>query len=344
MVETATPTITARKAPRAPDRDPWIGAGRALAGEIWGVNYVGTAPSYGVPVTGGRGVLPEPIQDRGIVWVIRGAGQTTAPVWPSGAQDPYWATFRPVTSEIGVTVWGGEYVISVPTRLTVPAPELAFWASEGFGASSILIVGEAQLTYTDPADSSHLPMWRRIFESRQAPASIPSDAELEKAARDPHAELRMLAESTRLPVEQLGEALGASRRTIYNWLAGRPIGDEARARIFRLRDALDLVVRTRDPALVRDWLAQGHPTPAKLAADERWEELDARVRQETEPLRSVDEPLDQERGEPLGDTPGVLAAALLAFSTPQERPGSQRVQWKPRELTGIASEDEEAPE
>jgi hypothetical protein len=290
------------------------------------------------------GVSPEPIRGQGIVWVTRGAGQTTAPVWPSGAEDLYWSAFRPVTSEIGVTVWGGEYVISVPTRFTAAAPELAFWASEGIGASSILIVDEAHLTYTDPADSSHIPMWRRIFESRQTPPRAPADTELATSARAPHAELRTLAESTRLPVEQLGEALGASRRTVYNWLAGRPIGDESRARIFRLRDALDPVARTRDPVLVRDWLTQGDPSPTRLAADERWDELDARVRKETAPLRSIDEPLQQEQGEARAERPEVLTAALLAFSTAPERLVSQRPEWKPRELTGIASDDEEDPE
>src|SRR5262249_37179771 len=141
-------------------------------------------------------------------------------------------------------------------------------------------------------------------------------------------------ESTRLPVEQLGESLGASRRTLYNWLAGRPIGDEAQSRIFRFRDAISPVLSSRDPALVRAWLVRGQPAPAMLAAEERWEELDAVVRQETSPIRAVDQTHELREGQPYADSQKVLTAALAAFAAAPNRTQDQRSGWSPREVTG----------
>jgi hypothetical protein len=338
MSKLAAPALPARKAPRPSELGPWIGRGRALASEIWGINYVGTIPSHGVPITDVPGISSELNPSQGILSVVVGAGNPTPAVWPPITEDLYWNAFRPTTSDIAVTVWGGTYVISLPYP-TVSAPDLAFWAREGIGASSVLFVGEAKLTHTDPTDARHAPAWRRLFEPRSL-----SEEEPAPSIRDPHKELRALAESTLLPVEQLGDVLGASRRTMYNWLGGRPIRDEARSRIFRLRDSLEPVIRTRDPALVRNWLVHGDPSPALLAAEDQWDEFDDRVRQATAVLRPINEGRDSGRDEPHPEPLDVLRAALMAFSTPQAQATSQRPGWRPREVTGIASDVEEDAE
>jgi hypothetical protein len=344
MAELATAIDPARKAPRPSERGHWVGAGRALAGEIWGINYVGTIPSYGVPVASPESVFPEGIPARGNVSVVVGAGSTRAFFSPSSLEDLYYGALRPLTSDIGVSVWAGEWLISLPAQAAPApsAPDLVFWTSEGLGASSILIVAEPKISRTDPVDASHAPAWRRLFET--LPIQRPAAERHPAITRDAHADLRTLAEWTRLPVEQLGELLGASRRTIYNWLSGRPIRDEAQSRILRFRDSISPVASSRDPALVRAWLLRGDPSPAALVAQERWDELESVVRHETAPVRPADEVLEHGLKEPHADAPEVLTAALLAFSNPPARTTIRRPDWKPREVTGIESESEEDAE
>jgi hypothetical protein len=270
-------------------------------------------------------------------------GPSTPVLWPASIEDLYWQAFRPLTPDLGVTVWESECLISIPAPTTPLAPDFVFWTSEGLVASSILIVAEAKLSRTDPADSSHAPSWRRVFEA-QSTLQRPAAEREPPVTRDVYSELRTLVEWTRLSVEQLGELLGASRRTMYNWLAGRPIRDNAQSRIFRLRDAIAEVERSRDPALVRTWLLRGDPSPAMLAAEERWDEFEARVRDETTPLRPIDQMPEEEGGEPRADSPEVLRAALVAFSTAPGRMIPRRPAWRPREITGIENEDEEDAE
>lgn len=330
--------VIARKAADCPDRDPWIGVGRTLAGDIWGTNYVGTVPPNGLPIAGGSCISAE-CAGRSNAWLVDAGGQTTVPVWSAQVGGLYGADPRPpVASQLGVFVWGDDYVVSIPTRTSAPAPELALWTSEGVGGSNIFFVGESKLTSTDPADSAHMPMWWQIFRYSSQPGS--HVAEEAFVSRDARAELRWLAETTRLPVEQLAELVGASRRTVYNWLSGRSIGEEARARIFRLRDALEPISQTRDSTLVRSWLAQGNPSSFQLAASEQWAELAARAQRDISPLPSSDEALEDLHAQP-AETPAVLRAALVAFSTALEQPSPQRPGWKPREITGVTSEDEE---
>jgi transcriptional regulator with XRE-family HTH domain len=340
MVELATPLVPAREARGTSKRDQWTGAGSALADEIWGGNYVGTISSHGVPVASPSDVFPEGISRRGSMLFAVRAGRTMPFVLPPSPEDLYWQAFRPLTSEIGVTVSEGECLISLPARMSPPAPDLVFW-TESLGASGILIVAEAKLSRTDPADVSHAPAWRRVLQA-QSTRQRPTAERERDVRRDAYSELRLLLEWTRLPVEQLGELLGASRRTIYNWLAGRPIRDEAR--IFRLRDVLSEIAASRDPALVRAWLLRGDPSPAMLATEERWDDLEARVRDETAPLRPIVQMPEEEEGEPRADSPEVLRAALVAFSTAPSRTTVRRAAWSPREITGIETEDEEDAE
>lgn len=335
--------VVARKANDCHDNDPWIGAGRALAGEIWGINYAGTISPHGIPTAGGSCLSAgcfEPNQS----WITDEFGKTTAPVWSAGMRSCYGQAAPQAPSQIGIVVWGGEYVVSVPTRLAPPAPESALWSREGVGASSIVFVCGSQLTSTDPSDSAHTPAWRQLFQYSQLPQDTAVGGSDALLSRDPHSELRSLAETTRLSVEQLGGVVGGSRRSVYNWLAGRPIGDEARARIFRLRDTLDPITSSRDSALVRDWLVDGDPSALQLATTGHWDELQSRVEEATSPHFAAKESLGGETENAPAESAGVIQAALLAFATPVERPTVQRPYWKPREITGMVDEGEEEPE
>lgn len=342
MVEPAIHIVPARKAPRTSETDRWFGRGRALAGEIWGANYVGTIPSYGVAVTSPANVLPEGVPPAGSLYVTVGAGTTPRVFSPTTLEELYWQAFRP-TSEIGPAFWEGDCLISLPAQIAPPAPDLVFWTSEGVGASSVLIVAEANLSRTDPADAAHAPAWRQVL-GHQSTLQRPPTERRPAFNRDVYTELRMLLEWTRLPVEQLGELLGASRRTTYNWLAGRPIRDAAKSRIFRLRDAIAEIAASRDPVLVRAWLLQGKPSPVTLALNERWTELEARVRDETSPLRPSDAMPEREGEQPRAESRDVLKATLLAFSTAPSRTVTRRPEWRPREITGIEGEDQEDAE
>jgi hypothetical protein len=288
MPDVATRTIVAREAPSAPGGNRRIGPGRALAGEIWGAFYVGTTPSHGLPVGSNWNALPERSPDEHVVVVTLAAEHTTLASFSRTFEDLYWAPLCSATTEVGMNVWGGHYVISMPARATPAAPDFLYWTREGCGASNILFIGEAKLTNTDPADRAHLPAWRRIFESRWSVPLASGDDEPPVATRDAQSELRALADSTRLTIDELGGLFGASRRTMYNWLAGRPIREATQSRIFRLRDAIAPIEDSRDAVLVRDWLLQGDPSPAQLAAGERWDELETRVHQDTAPLRPAD--------------------------------------------------------
>jgi hypothetical protein len=220
-----------------------------------------------------------------------------------------------------------------------PSPDFVFYADEAYGASTILFVGEAKLSRTDPSEASDVVGWSKALATQLAPLGLPATGH--SSSRDPLDELRKLLDSTRLPVEEAAVLIGASRRSVYNWLAGRPIRDEAQARIFRFQAALAPIVQSRDPALVRDWLLRGSPEPAKLAADQRWEELDSRVSREVAPIRPTETDRSDADGRSHAETADVLRAALVAFATaPSSIPG-QRPGWHPRELTGIASEYEE---
>lgn len=335
--------LPAREVPSMPTRDRWLGAGRALAGEIWGANYAGTIPSYGLPVVSPSEGFAESVSP----WVSTSfalvIGPSTPVVWSTDIEDLYWQEFRPPTPEFGVTVWESECLVSIPAWTTPLASDHLFWTSEGFGESSILVPAEAKLSPTDPADSAHAPAWRRSVEARSTVERPRAERE-PAVGRDVHSELRLLIERTRLSVERLGELVGASRRTIYNWLAGRPIREEAQSRILRLHDGIAAIANSRDPVLVRDWLLRGDPSPATLAAGERWDEFEARVRQEMAPLRPIEQIPEEQDRKPRAESSEVLRAALVAFSTASDRAAARRPDWMPREITGIAREDEEDAE
>lgn len=174
--------------------------------------------------------------------------------------------------------------------------------------------------------------------------AMDSPAEL---ARDATAELREVGELARLSPTELGPLFGASRRSVYNWLAGRPINDAIRANIFQARDALAAVAATRDPILVRTWLDDGDPSPATLIACADWQQLREAVHATTVPVRALS---DGEADGHLGGWPDepdfepIKRAALLAFADPATPTSRRRPQWQPREDTGLGDHEQEEDE
>jgi len=166
-------------------------------------------------------------------------------------------------------------------------------------------------------------------------------------ARDATEELREVGKLARLSPTELGQLFGASRRSVYNWLAGRPINDAIRASIFQARDALAAVAATRDPILVRAWLDEGDPSPAALIARADWQQVGEAVHATTASVRALsdgeaDGHLHEWPGEP--DFESIKRAALLAFAGPVTAASPRRPHWRPREDTGLGDHEQEEDE
>lgn len=156
---------------------------------------------------------------------------------------------------------------------------------------------------------------------------------------DALAALGQLLEWTRTSPAELAPLLGASRRTVYNWLSRGQIGVRPASRIVRLHSLVGRLVATRDPLLVHSWLFLGDPRPADLATEERWEDLEQLAAQQ---LRPLEPSIVTGEPEELGLTDVELNAALAAFAMSSSRTHQRRAGWYPREVTGIEPNDEVA--
>jgi hypothetical protein len=138
-------------------------------------------------------------------------------------------------------------------------------------------------------------------------------------------------------VDVLAGLLGASRRSIYNWLNGRPIRDEFATRTTRLAMVLAPLGEEWHPEALADWLTKGSPSHAELAQRDCWVEFREEVRRALTPLSPKAGGEAQSLGsvslEPL--PAATLIAALEAFGSPPPTPAQLRDDWQPRELTGI---------
>jgi hypothetical protein len=157
------------------------------------------------------------------------------------------------------------------------------------------------------------------------------------AVQDVAKALHDLAEWTRLPIEDLGNLLGASRRSFYNWRAGKQASKDYRDRILQARNILEPVALTRDPVLVRHWINSGTPSPATLLREQRWHDLERAVTNATAPVRPALQPSNQDAsavmGEPEGYGPQAREALLAGFGSAKPRTLLKRDTWYPRELT-----------
>jgi hypothetical protein len=154
--------------------------------------------------------------------------------------------------------------------------------------------------------------------------------------------LEHLSQSTALSHAELGTLIGASRRSVYNWLRGRVMSPKFETRALRLREVLRPLAERRGPGELASWLEAGTTTPAELLREERWDDVDALVQQELKPR--VLEPMsaEPEQGEPEVYSAETRRAVLASLRTPPPIEQRLRPDWKPREVTGavpLAHED-----
>jgi hypothetical protein len=152
--------------------------------------------------------------------------------------------------------------------------------------------------------------------------------------------LEDLANWTGLPNDQLGFAVGASRRSIYNWRQGAPVSADAEDRILRVHARLQPMAARQAPAMLRTWLQTGDPSPFQLLHEERWEEFDRLLATATEPkpARAVPASGRQMRPEAFGaETRKVMLEAFTTGVTLAAR----RPDWQARELTGLDELEED---
>jgi hypothetical protein len=147
--------------------------------------------------------------------------------------------------------------------------------------------------------------------------------------------LEDLSQSTALSHEVLGALIGASRRSVYNWLRGRAMSPQFEMRAVRLRAVLRPLAERRAPGEMASWLQAGTTPPAELLREERWEDVEGLIQQELKPR--VLEPMsaEPEVGEPEAYSAETRRAVLAALRTPPPIDQRRRPDWRPREVTGV---------
>ncbi len=189
-----------------------------------------------------------------------------------------------------------------------------------------------------PPEIQLMQIWDQEFGLRltdPCATSLRMFCAIEQPAKSSALVLEDLAARTALSNEQLGFILGASRRSIYNWRQGEPIGEDTEDRIFRVHAKILPISLRRTPAMSKIWLEAGDPSPLELLHEERWDEFDRHLASEMEPnsARIVQEVgLRQRRPEVYGhETRQLMLQAFVAGT----RLAPRRAQWRPRELTGL---------
>jgi transcriptional regulator with XRE-family HTH domain len=206
-------------------------------------------------------------------------------------------------------------------------------------AGGVRVAGGEVVWWHQPSDTgAELTLFiPRVGQNRLLPR-IAEPSAAETSARVPLETLRTRA---RLSVDELAELLGASRRSIYNWLDDRMPAPEMMSRITRVLEVLEPVIASRHPARVRQWLLAGPEPPATLVSSDRFSDLAALVAADTAPLVSVDTlpPRLADDDDVLG--PETLAALWPSLERRAARIGdSERSPWRPRELTGWGLDDD----
>jgi len=220
-------------------------------------------------------------------------------------------------------------------------PSMTGWTSGQLGAG-IIIVGVGAVS---PLACSGLLTgasidWQGVslYASLNAISAFP----LATTRVEPHEALVDLAEWTSLPTARLGDLLGVARRSLYNWMAGKPVRPEIQARLARVRDAFEPLGEQIEPNGVRAWLDEGTPTNFELIAQQQWTTFERRAQAllERQRVRRIDETADTSGGEVEAFDDSVRAAVFEQFSR-SSAGQTRRPDWAPRELTGLAVQDED---
>ncbi len=155
--------------------------------------------------------------------------------------------------------------------------------------------------------------------------------------------LEDLSQSTGLSHEALGALIGASRRSLYNWLRGRAMSPQFEMRALRLRAALRPLAERRAPGELATWLQAGATPPAQLLREERWEDVATLVQQELKPRVLEPMPAEPAEGEPEAYSAETRRAVLAGLRAPPPVEQRRRPDWTPREITGsVPLADDEA--
>lgn len=159
---------------------------------------------------------------------------------------------------------------------------------------------------------------------------------------DPHDALDEIAKWTRLSPDDLGSLWGASRRSIYNWLDGKPIKSaEIADWIVQTQAALRPMEGSRDPLYFRRWLKDGDPSPTTLIQSRLWRDLRERVGTELTPLLPVESTPRSSDEEGVGYGDEALRAISHALRATTPVAPVLRPTWRPREISGLGEDEDE---
>jgi hypothetical protein len=229
---------------------------------------------------------------------------------------------------------------SLVHALTMPVPvaQATQILPLGIVEPAVMLLASHEFLYpprTLAPDAAH--DWpRALMTGRAAPI-----AERQTTTHAAHRILRDLVRSTGGSAELVAETLGASRRSIYNWLKGKPVRSEFATRAQRLQLVLAPLRDAWHPEALSDWLQAGDPSPAELAAHEQWVELGERVRDALQPLRPLEATDEAIATGPAEAWPAsALRAVLQEFNSAPPAP-ARKTAWRPRELTGSTPEPDE---
>jgi hypothetical protein len=223
---------------------------------------------------------------------------------------------------------------------TAPLPFSQAWLRASYAALRGAPGMVAPLEHTLPASRAVRTPTETALQSE--PTSDAYEPKTSSLGSGPHQALEEIARWTRLPPEELGSLWGVSRRSVYNWLNGKPIGSpEVADQIVRTYEELSPLDGSRDPLYFRLWLEQGQPSPAEIIRARSWRELRSRVSSELIPLLPLEPAPPSVRDEAAGYGDEALRAVSHALRTILPAAPAVRPSWSPREITGLGEDDGE---
>jgi hypothetical protein len=159
----------------------------------------------------------------------------------------------------------------------------------------------------------------------------------------PQAALSDISGWTGLTISRVGALLGVARRSLYNWIEGRPISTDMQHRVQSVHSVVARVAAQYDPPATRAWLEAGEPSNFELLRDQQWALISKRLPQTGLPRATrVDESLPTDEGtDP--SLPADARSALLALfaSAGRSSPDQPGDSWVPQELTGAIPFEED---
>lgn len=252
---------------------------------------------------------------------------------------------------------GGHRVLDWSTltrpEVVAPRPNVPFEMGLTLGAGTQADLAQAATAIT----RTFTPSFRADFwvEVAQALGELASAITVTiRAAMESHAELSVarrideLRSSTGLGMQELAEALGLSRRTLYFWLERGAASPEGEQRLAGVRFALEPLTRSSwEPAQRRRWLVEGDPAPAALLAagdyDSVREQAEAEIRRRSQVRQARRLEPESQLAAEVADVDELdevaRSVALAAFSRARQRTSTKS--WVPPEVTGMGDYDDE---